>query len=99
MFLSNFVLSSAYVRINYEKTKGQNFPGTFIGKTKYTRKHEFIAFGMGRSQPKLNARESKTRHEHLAERNKIFDTLGQVPRALCFLSDVVFVSLRKGVAR
>ena len=30
--------SHPYVRIYYEKTKGQNFPGTFIGKTKYTRK-------------------------------------------------------------
>lgn len=83
--------SSAYVRINYEKTKGQNFPGTFIAKTKYTRKQGLLHSGIGRSQPKLNARESKTRHEHLAERNQILDTLGQVPRALCFLSLVVFV--------
>ena len=39
--------SSAYVRINYEKTKGQNFPGTFIGKTKYTRKQGLLRSATG----------------------------------------------------
>ena len=48
----------------------------------------------------LNSTREKARHEPSVSRKELgFDTLGQVPRALCFLSHMVFVSLRKSVAR
>ena len=51
------------------KRQGAKFPLDLHWENKVYTQTGFIAFGIGRSQPKLNARESKTRHEHLAERN------------------------------
>ena len=36
-----------------------------------------IAFDVGRTQPKVNAQEPE--HEHSAERNSTFGSLGQLP--------------------